>query len=187
METTIKKININFPLPNQDMENLTTNKTIKTKKEPKNREITNTKLWQISEEELQPDAQLSYIHQLVCDEIVDTNPCQVILKHITQKINGYKAQDIKKALYEQDKLVDIHYVLNTLEKAANICYYCKNPVKVLYKTVREQTQWSLDRIDNNIGHNKENVVIACLQCNVGRKTMHQGRYVFTKQLVIIKS
>ena len=45
---------------------------------------------------------------------------------------------------------------------------------------------SLDRIDNSIGHNKENVVIACLQCNVGRKTMHQGRYAFTKQLVITK-
>ena len=27
-------------------------------------------------------------------------------------------------------------------------------------------QWTLDRIDNNIGHSKENVVICCLKCNL---------------------
>ncbi len=187
METTIKKIDIKFTYSKQELENLTTNKTINTKKEPKKRAITNTKMWELTEDDLHPDAHLSYIHQLVCDEIEDTKQCQVVLQHITKKISGYKSQDIKKSLYKPDKLVDIPYVLKTLENAASICYYCKKTVQVLYETAREPIQWSLDRIDNNIGHNKENVVIACLQCNVGRKTMHQGRYVFTKQLVIIKS
>jgi len=108
------------------------------------------------------------------------------LKHVTQKIAGYRSQDIKKSLYEPEQIVDMQYVLKTLENSENICYYCKKPVQVLYEKAREPTQWSLDRIDNSIGHNKENVVIACLQCNVGRKTMHQGRYAFTKQLIITK-
>jgi len=183
---SIKKINIEFPNQNDELENPCENKLIAMKKTPKNRAITQTDMWNITEEDMQPDAQLTYIRQLVNNENVDVNPCQVILKHVTQKIAGYKAQDIKKSLYEPDQIVDVHYALKTLENAENICYYCKKPVQVLYEKAREPTQWSLDRIDNSIGHNKENVVIACLQCNVGRKTMHQGRYEFTKQLVITK-
>jgi len=183
---SIKKINIEFPNQNDELENPCENKLIAMKKTPKNRAITQTDMWNITEEDMQPDAQLTYIRQLVNNENVDVNPCQVILKHVTQKIAGYRAQDIKKSLYEPDQIVDVHYALKTLENAENICYYCKKPVQVLYEKAREPTQWSLDRIDNSIGHNKENVVIACLQCNVGRKTMHQGRYAFTKQLVITK-
>ena len=186
MESTTKRIELNLPEENYGLENRTISKVIITKKESKKRAITKTNSWQITEEELQPDAQLMYIRQLVDGANVDTNPCQTILKHITKKIAGYKSQDIKKELYEEEKLVDVPYVLKTLENAENICYYCKETVKVLYENVREPLQWSLDRIDNSIGHNKENVVIACLQCNVGRKTMHQGRYEFTKQLVITK-
>ena len=184
MESTTKRIELNLPEEKEELENLTKSKVIITKKEPKKRAITKT--WNITEEELHPDAQLMYIRELVDGTNMDTSPCQIILKHITQKIAGYKSQDIKKGLYEEEKLVDVPYVLKTLENAENICYYCKEPVKVLYENVREPLQWSLDRIDNSIGHNRENVVIACLQCNVGRKTMHQGRYEFTKQLVITK-
>lgn len=183
---SIKKINIIFPNQNNDLENPSKTKSIVMKKTPKNRAITQTNLWNITKEDMEPDAQLLYIRKLVNNDDVDVNPCQVILKHITQKIAGYKAQDIKKSLHEPEKMVDMQYVLKTLENAENICYYCKKPVQVLYEKAREPTQWSLDRIDNSIGHNKENVVIACLQCNVGRKTMHQGRYAFTKQLVITK-
>ena len=184
MESTTKRIDLNLPEEKDEMENRTVSKIIITKKESKKRVITKT--WNITEEELHPDAQLMYIRELVDGTNMDTSPCQIILKHITQKIAGYKSQDIKKGLYEEEKLVDVPYVLKTLENAENICYYCKEPVKVLYENVREPLQWSLDRIDNSIGHNRENVVIACLHCNVGRKTMHQGRYEFTKQLVITK-
>lgn len=182
----VKIINIKFPNQNDKLENPPKNKSIDTIKIPKNRAITQTAMWNLTQDELQPDAQLSYIRQLVNNDNVDVNPCELILKHVTQKIAGYRSQDIKKSLYEPEQIVDIPYVLKTLENAENICYYCKKPVQVLYEKAREPTQWSLDRIDNSIGHNKENVVIACLQCNVGRKTMHQGRYAFTKQLVITK-
>ena len=59
-------------------------------------------------------------------------------------------------------------------------------VNVLYKNVREPLQWTLERIDNDYGHNHDNVTIACLECNLRRRTMYHERYVFTKQLVIKK-
>ena len=58
---------------------------------------------------------------------------------------------------------------------------------LLYDNVRESTQWTLDRIDNNIGHNVDNVVICCLKCNLKRRTMNDEKFKFSKQMRIIKT
>ena len=57
----------------------------------------------------------------------------------------------------------------------------------MYENVRESKQWTLDRIDNNIGHNKDNVVICCLECNLKRGTIDDKKFKFTKQMRIIKT
>jgi len=59
-------------------------------------------------------------------------------------------------------------------------------VSVLYEIVREPMQWTLERINNDFGHNYGNVEIACLNCNLHRRTMYHERYLFTKELNIIK-
>ena len=105
---------------------------------------------------------------------------------MNQKINGYKSQDIHKKLLDLEKLVDLENVLQLLIQSNLECFYCKNKVQILYEHVREPLQWTLDRIDNDYGHNKGNLEIACLSCNVRRRTMYADRYVFTKQLKLIK-
>jgi len=109
-----------------------------------------------------------------------------IMQQINQKIYGYGSQDLKKGKYVESLIVDSNDVLKLLFECKNRCYYCKESVQVLYQHVREPKQWTLDRIDNSLGHNKTNVLIACLNCNLRRKTMHTERYVFTKQLNIVK-
>ena len=59
-------------------------------------------------------------------------------------------------------------------------------MQILYKDVREKLQWTLDRIDNDVGHNSDNVLIACLHCNLGRRKIDADDYLFTKQLKIEK-
>lgn len=59
-------------------------------------------------------------------------------------------------------------------------------IQVLYKLVREEYQWTLDRIDNNIGHTRDNTIIACLKCNLQRRRTNKGAFLFTKQLKISK-
>ena len=59
-------------------------------------------------------------------------------------------------------------------------------MQLLYRHVRESTQWTLERIDNDHGHNRNNVEIACLGCNLRRRCMYHERFVFTKQLQIRK-
>jgi RNase P subunit RPR2 len=47
-------------------------------------------------------------------------------------------------------------------------------------------QWTLERMDNNKGHNNDNVVIACLDCNLKRRLQNKDAFLFTKQLTITR-
>ena len=47
-------------------------------------------------------------------------------------------------------------------------------------------QWSLDRIDNDYGHNHDNVVISCLECNLKRRCIDMNKYKESKKFRYIK-
>lgn len=163
------------------------NRIIKeTAKIPVKRVITETKVWDFNENELLIDNQITYIQQIFEQNTIDNKPCKIIIQQIKKKILGYKSQDIMKSKYNPDKFVDISTIIELLNTCKNQCYYCKKNTNVLYENVREPRQWTLDRIDNDEGHNKDNLLIACLTCNLRRKLMHTERYAFTKQLTIIK-
>ena len=60
------------------------------------------------------------------------------------------------------------------------CHYCKCNLQILYNSTLEKKQWSLDRVDNDIGHNTDNVVISCLECNLQRRRTDMKKFEFTK-------
>ena len=160
-------------------------KKVKTEKEKQKRVITGEARW-VKDHELAHDNQWSLINQIYNSKIENQAHCALIKSQINGKICGYRGQDIEKEKYDESQFVDEKYVIEELINCANKCYYCREPVLLLYEYVRAPQQWSLDRLDNNFGHNKGNVVVACLRCNLRRKTMHHERYVFTKQLDIKK-
>lgn len=156
------------------------------KEPPKKRVITNTDKWIIAEDDCTTENQLKYLHEILSKEIQNKGQCSLLIKNINQKIQSYKQQDNIKSKYEKDLFITFDLVVDLLIKSDIICYYCKSPIKLFYENVREPLQWSLDRIDNDIGHNIGNIFIACLSCNLRRRTMYHERYAFTKQLKIIK-
>jgi len=161
-----------------------------TSQEIKKRVITQTEKWEdIANLSLQD--QYTYLKKLQENnfdnlEKKDNNIINLIKQQIQQKLYGYRAQDIEKNLFDIQKFIDIQGVLNLMKKSENYCYYCREHVHILYENVREPKQWTLDRIDNKLGHNINNLLLACLICNLRRRTMHTERYVFTKQLNIMK-
>lgn len=161
-------------------------KEVKIQKEKQKRQITSTTKWIFGEPELDCIYQWNLIKQIKNDNMVDKEQCEFVLKQINNKIYGYRSQDIDKNKLDETKLINIQYVIDLLISCENKCFYCKENVEILYEYVRESKQWTLDRLDNAFGHNNDNVVIACLSCNLRRKTMHPERYVFTKQMVIKK-
>jgi hypothetical protein len=152
---------------------------------PKKRVITTEKRWEFNKSSLDSENQLQFIEKIINNNY-DTKEAEIIVQQITQKIGGYKAQDIHKNLYSEAEFVDLPSVLEIMKKCENRCFYCKKRVSILYENVREPLQWTLERIDNDFGHNKNNIEIACLNCNLRRRTMYHERYLFTKELNIIK-
>ena len=59
-------------------------------------------------------------------------------------------------------------------------------MKLLYNTTRDPNQWTLDREDNSIGHNNDNLIICCLSCNLKRRKTEKDKFLFTKKMKLIK-
>jgi len=111
----------------------------------------------------------------------------LIVSQLDKKIAGYKHQDILKKKYDVEKLIKINEIVAKLVDCELKCFYCKTHVHVLYKLVREMQQWTLDRIDNERGHFSDNVEISCLECNLKRKKQTSEKFLFTKQIKIVRN
>jgi 5-methylcytosine-specific restriction endonuclease McrA len=114
--------------------------------------------------------------ELLEDEYEHTIDAKFVHEQIRSKRGGYKYQDVKKGWYSPADFVTIRDIVALLKESRHMCFYCRQPVYLLYDYVREQSQWTLDRLNNNYGHNRENVVIACLACNLHRRTTYHKRF-----------
>ena len=119
---------------------------------------------------------------------IEITPEYNLVKHeIEKKLHGYKQQDVEKKRFSSHNFIDYKEVINELHSSKLKCHYCSNTVFLLYEHVREKTQWTLDRINNEIGHNKGNLLICCLSCNLKRRKTNKDSFFFTKNLNLVKS
>ena len=128
--------------------------------------------------------QISFINKLYCDIMFAEK--KICISEINKKINSYKNQDNIKKI-STDTLISFDDIVEKLVISKLKCFYCCENINFLYKISRDPLQWTLDRIDNSIGHTNENVIICCLKCNLERRCKNSKAFLFTKQLVIIKS
>ena len=142
---------------------------------------------QVSLEMFSWENQFSLLNMFSIKKNEDDPTLILIKKQISSKLNNYKQQDVLKKVYDERKLINLEQVICKLQESGLKCLYCKEEVYLLYKMVREMKQWTLDRIDNTMGHNQGNVLISCLACNLKRRNRPVKKFLFTKQLVIKKS
>jgi len=105
---------------------------------------------------------------------------------IRRKLTSYQAQDKKKNKYDATSFITYEQLTELLVSSRMKCHYCRHQVQIFYKYLREPYQWTLDRIDNSLGHNTQNVVMSCLQCNLQRRTQNKKKFLYSKQMRIIK-
>jgi hypothetical protein len=194
----IKVINIESILASSSTNKKRLRRNTKTKQEPmyepkKERVITQSSSWtkQITHTDLTDENQYNLLKLLeysVQNDSMEKPPKLLILfREIRRKIEGYRCQDLEKSKYNDLEFIVFKDVVQKLIQCKMICFYCQEKVKLLYLQVRDPKQWTLERIDNQVGHNRTNVEIACLSCNVRRRTMYHEKFRFTKQLVIQKN
>lgn len=137
---------------------------------------------------LEPDNQLTMLNQLSSNNMSSVNreKSKIMLQQIKQKIQSYKQQDVIKNMWDEANFVDIGHVINKMIDMKLLCYYCKQQMCVLYDVSRDMKQWTIDRIDNDKGHNNDNYHLACLECNLKRRRQSDAKFLFTKQLKIVK-
>ena len=164
-----------------------------TKQKDKKKRV-ETDTWGLDEIQLSFDTQLEILKNIHSINELKTNkltkPTKVnkysslIVSHIKNKISSYKQQDILKNIFLESDFVSYDYVIQLLNDCNLKCYYCSCETFLLYEFVREMKQWSLDRINNDIGHNKNNLIISCLECNLKRRRTNKDSFMFTKNLKI---
>lgn len=98
-----------------------------------------------------------------------------IMNNIYHKLQGYKKQDLDSDRYDDDKFIEEEEVKEILCNQGNKCLYC-------WKTLKTD-DWSLDRVDNNYGHNTTNCIASCIKCNTQRKDEFYNVFYRKKALV----
>ena len=141
--------------------------------------------WSFPESYYEYNSQLKLINDLSGNESFD-EISKIVVQEINKKISGYKQQDKLKKILDEDKFLTFEDIIQKLIECQLKCYYCKAELKVLYDISRQMTQWSVDRIDNDKGHNIGNYYIACLECNLKRRRRSDDKFLFTKQMNLVK-
>jgi hypothetical protein len=182
MEEVLKKINISGTNNKYQIKKLINNNHEKKiiKRIP-------CEKWEFSEEYFIYEKQIQMIIDISNNDynFID-DVSQIAVREINKKISGYKQQDKIKKNYNDSKFLTFKSIINKMVESELKCRYCKNEMNVLYDNSRELKQWSVDRIDNEIGHNIDNFHLACLDCNLKRRKRTDEKFLFTKQLNIIK-
>lgn len=148
-------------------------------------EITNKN---INKEYFEYNKQLELIHNIYNANTsnTDDNLIKITVQQLEKKITSYKQQDINKQKLDNNKIINLNIILNALIETKLKCYYCKCEMLILYENVRESKQWTVDRVNNDFGHNIDNFVLACLECNLNRRCKDTDKFLFTKQLNIVR-
>lgn len=155
--------------------------------DPVDFQLENQKKYLLSLYPASPDTLRSpSLEEIDKEMVIPPEKIHFLREQLRQKIYGYKSQDINKNIFDLEQFITLEYILQKLYDCDLACFYCREPVYLWYEISRESKQWSVERIDNDIGHNIGNVEIACLSCNLKRRCMYHERFVFTKNLSIVK-
>ena len=144
--------------------------------------------WSFSNENFEYLNQLQMVKNIFNNEFRhnDDDVSKIALQEINKKISGYKQQDRIKKRYDEPQFLTLESVIIKMVECELKCRYCRGEMDVIYDISRESRQWSVDRINNDQGHNLTNFHLACLECNLKRRRRTDEKFLFTKQLNIVK-
>ena len=109
----------------------------------------------------------------------DTDPAKgntrSVLMELRAKRRGYQEQD-KKRSWDPARVLLENEMAEMLLIQRQKCFHCEARVHVLYRDRYDPLQWSIDRLDNNKGHTRDNVVVSCMRCNLRRGKADISRF-----------
>ena len=126
------------------------------------------------------EEQLLCLHKLFNGVVFDEK--KYFIQALKNKLDSYKQQDKKKTYDAYDNFITLENIIEKLVAYNMRCYYCNSKTLILFKNVRTNYQWTLDRLNNYDEHSNANTIICCLKCNLQRRRKNSEKFKFTKQL-----
>jgi hypothetical protein len=126
------------------------------------------------------EEQLLCLHKLLNGKVFEEK--KYFIQALKNKLDSYKQQDKKKTYDAYDDFITLENVIEKLVAYNMKCYYCNSKTLILFKNLRDNNQWTLDRINNYDEHSNANTIICCLKCNLQRRRKNSEKFKFTKQL-----
>ena len=111
----------------------------------------------------------SFIHKTIPTCVFNS------INNIKAKLRGYKSQDIDSERYSRENFISKDEVNLLIKKQSSKCNYC-------WKSC-DDTNWTLDRINNDYGHDSNNCCISCIDCNLQRNDQFYSVFYRKKALV----
>jgi hypothetical protein len=144
------------------------------------------------EPELDPDDPASISSQIIIlNELFlgceTTDGHKTLKRCVAKKRLGYKSQDVANEIFDAKWFVTLDEILELLVASKLQCHYCRKGCAIKYSKPLLGSQWTLDRICNDQGHNRQNVVISCLKCNLRRGLRSSRNYRLGQQMKFIKT
>ena len=124
--------------------------------------------------------------ECICDLYLKGETNQDITRVLKQKYSSYKNQDKQSHKYDSEQHITFEQMIEKIYTSKLKCYYCECDLSILYNKKRLKTQWTLERLDNNLGHYASNTCISCLDCNLRRRTDNYEYFKQSKQTKIVK-
>lgn len=126
--------------------------------------------------------QINYIDAIYKD--ISFEHQESIHNELKKKFNSYKQQDKLKKKFNHELHITYKEMIEKLYDSRLKCYYCSCDLCIIYDKKKTNHQWSLERLNNHIGHYNNNTEISCLQCNLQRRTNNYEYFKFSKQIKI---
>lgn len=102
-------------------------------------------------------------------------------KKMKAKIRAYMIEDLKNnRAFVIDDYIDAIFVEILLNAQNKKCAYCSRDLKTQNYNNYDPLQTSIDRLDSQKPHVKQNICISCLECNLKKRQKTPEQYI--KQL-----
>ena len=102
-----------------------------------------------------------------------TPPVEVLIRNI---IGNSRSKDRKYNRYDEDNHIDKEFVQKLIDENEYLrCCYADCQVEMQFLT-HTNDLCTIERINNDVGHTKDNCCLCCLHCNIRRKSNHPDLY-----------
>lgn len=95
-------------------------------------------------------------------------------QRIKMMVFSARRSDVAKNRYDANHEIDDPFIKQLLLDQGELCIYCKKQMLLDTYEIRDNSLCTIERVDDSLGHIKNNCVLACLCCNMKKNNTRKN-------------